>query len=421
MASPNNNKSAEIKPVNQTGVINRARTTFNTIGDVWKQKQNAPTSPKPTKTTSSNSSSSLTATTNKTMDFFTIWMRHKKLTNKPKLELTDENSDGKSLKDKSKYNVQGFGSSATNTSSMPIRGAFNQDREKNILVDNSNKHQNKKKVMDTTILSSAHTPKGNSIHTNNVRNIKEKRRRHCLSRNTSLDLNLLAQENSTNFASTETMGQSFDDTNIDYSPQVVVNQRRNTFGESDRKWKMNRENYVLENEEINEDLCENGVIKAKLRLSKVNTRNESPVTTKPGILHRRNSIDSPATNRNQTVKNSKSESLQSDSTKENQLNVIRARKKLSFKEPVECSKFFELKSDTIPRATKFLEEYEEQRSGSLDFELEVCFVVCQIHYAYDSLTFLLRATFNCWSSISSSVTLPAVYRARKVLVIRKKN
>ncbi|KAG4077268.1 hypothetical protein HA402_009897 [Bradysia odoriphaga] len=226
-----------------------------------------------------------------------------------------------------------------------------------------------------------------------MRNSKEKRRRHCLSRNTSLDLDLLAPENSTNFVSTQTLGQSYDDINVDYGHQVIVNQRRNTFGESDRKrngsktndkqsmgqcrdnlivgHKINeQENYVLENEEINEDLCGRGVIKARLRLAKLNTQDEPPAVSKPGILHRRNSIDSPTTSRNESENLLKSVAVQSNALKENQLGVARPRKKLSFKEPVECSKFLDLKSDTLPRATKFLEQYEEQRSGSLDFELE---------------------------------------------------
>lgn len=399
MASSNINKSAEMKAAHQTGVINRARTTFNTIGDAWKQKPNA-ASPKSsslaTATKSTKTTNSPTAT-NKTIDFFSLWVRHKKISNKTKLDETDENLEKSSLKDTNKYNVHGF--DTTDTSSIPIKNASNRDKEKNILVDNSNKHQNKKKVMDTTTLSSAHTAKSN-IHTNNIRNIKEKRRRHCLSRNTSLDLDLLAQENSTNFISTQTLGQSYDDINVDYGHQVIVNQRRNTFGESDSKWvgsktnanrdvrqckddlmignKINdRENYVLENEEINEDSCGKGVIKARLRLAKLNSRDESTAVVKPGILHRRSSIDSPTTNRKQDHKNSKSDIAPSGELKENQLNVARPRKKLSFKEPVECSKFLDLKSDTIPRATKFLEEYQEQRSGSLDFELEVCVVFAE--------------------------------------------
>lgn len=386
MASPNINRSPEIKPVHQTGVINRARTTF----DMWKQKPHSGSTKSPTtaaaKSTKTANLSSPT-TTNKTMDFFTLWVRHKKLSNKMKLELTDENSE-KSPKDKSKYDVQGTDPTFANTSSIPIKNASNRDKEKNILVDNSNKNQNKKKVMDTTTISSAHTAKSN-IHTNSMRNIKEKRIRHCLSRNTSLDLDLLASENSTNFISTQTLGQSCDDINVDYGHQVIVNQRRNTVSESDGKWNGNktnekqdmrqykdnlmignkindRENYVLENEEINEDSCQKGVIKARLRLAKVNSRDESTVVVKPGILHRRTSIDSPTIN---GYRNSKSESVQSDA--DNHLNVARPRKKLSFKEPVESSKFLDLKSDTLPRATKFLEEYEEQRTGSLDFELEV--------------------------------------------------
>lgn len=380
-----------MKPSHQTGVINRARTTFNTIGDAWKQKPNTASPTAKSTTTKTSSSSSSPTVTNKTMDFFTLWARHKKFTNKTKLESTDENAEGKSLKDKSKYNVQGVDDSdySTNTSSIPIKTAFNRDKEqRNVLVDNSNKHQNKKKVMDTTTttLSPAHTTKISNIHTNNMRNIKEKRRRHCLSRNTSLDLDLLAPENSTNFVSAQTLGQSYDDIHVDYGHQVIVNQRRNTFGESDKKWshgsktnnnvkkgnKINdRENYVLENEEINEDSCGKGVIKARLRLSKLNTRDDSPAPAKPGILHRRNSIDSPSANRNPNDKKFKLENLPSEQMNENQLSVVRPRKKLSFKEPVECSKFLDLKSDTLPKAMKFLEEYEEQRSGSLDFELEV--------------------------------------------------
>lgn len=392
MSLTNINKSTEIKPAQQTGVINRARTTFHTIGESWKQKPNTgaskstpTTTPKPTKTINSLPP----AATNKTKDFFTLWVRHKKLSNsnKTKLELTDENSE-KLLKDKSKLNVQGSDSSPNNTSSIQIKNVSTRDKEKNILVDNSNKHQNKKKVMDTM---PAYTTKTN-IHTNNMRNMKEKRRRHCLSRNTSLDLDLLAQENSTNFIST----QSYDDINVDYGHQVIVNQRRNTFGESDRKWngsktngkhgmrqckddllignKINdRENYVLENEEIDEDSCEKGVIKARLKLAKLNSRDDSVIVSKPGILHRRNSIDTPSTNRNQDRKTVGLENVQLEQVKENQLNVfVKPRKKLSFKEPIVCSKFLDLKSDTLPRATKFLEEYEEQRSGSLDFELEVC-------------------------------------------------
>lgn len=407
MASANVNKSAETKSsVHQTGVINRARTA---IGDAWKQKPNTGStklsattvSVKSTKTTNSPTA------TNKTMDFFTLWARHKKISDKTKLDETDENTE-KSLKDKSKYNnVQGSDSSSANTSSIPIKIVSNRgDKEKNILVDNSNKHQNKKKVMDTTMSSSAHTAKSN-IHTNNMRNIKEKRKRHCLSRNTSLDLALLAPENSTHFVSTQTLGQSYDDINVDYGQQVIVNQRRNTFGESDRKvagsktnekqgvrqcnddlmigHKINdRENYVLENEEINEDSGQKGVIKARLRLAKINSRDESPVNIKPGILHRRGSTDSPTASRIQNNKKSKSEIAQSDTIKENQLlNVTRPRKKLSFKEPVECSKFLDLKSDTIPRATKFLEEYEEQRSGSLDIDLEVGVVLYWSHVLFE--------------------------------------
>lgn len=378
------NKSIEIKPAQQTGVINRARTTFQTFGESWKQKPtDASKSTKPPKTPNSSSP----AVTNKTKDFFTLWVRHKKLSNKTKLELTDENSE-KLLKDKSKLNVQGSDSSLDDTSSIQIKNVSSRDKEKNILVDNSNKHQNKKKVMDTT--TSAHTTKAN-IHTNHMRNIKEKRRRHCLSRNTSLDVDLLAQENSTNFIST----QSYDDINVDYGHQVIVNQRRNTFGESDRKWngsktngkhgmrqckddllignKINdRENYVLENAEIDEDSCEKGVIKARLKLAKLKSRDDSVIASKPGILHRRNSIDMPSSNRKHDGKNMELESVQLEPVKDNQLNVfVKPRKKLSFKEPIVCSKFLDLKSDTISRATKFLEEYEEQRSGSLDFELEV--------------------------------------------------
>lgn len=390
MASSNVNKSVETKPTHQLGVMNRARTTISTFGDVWKQKS-----------TKTHSSSPSPTSTNKTMDFFTLWVRHKKLAqNKTKLELTDENAEGKSAKDKSKYNLQGSNSPSTNatTSSIPIKNAVNREKEKNVLVDNSNKHLNKKKVTDTTTTLSAHTPKISNTHTHNMRNSKERRKRHCLSRNTSLDLDLLAPENSTNFVSSRTsLGRSYDDINVDYGHQVIVNQRRNTFGESERKWngsktndkrsmgqcrddlmigrKINdQENYVLENEEINEeeDSCGKGVIKARLRLAKLSTENESHATSKPGILHRYNSMDSSTTAcRNQPQKVLKSNAVHLDALKENQLSVARPRKKLSFKEPVECSKFLDLKSDTLPRATKFLEQYEEQRSGSLDFELEV--------------------------------------------------
>lgn len=346
--SPNSKRRAEftIKHL-QSGVMGRARSTLNTLGDVWRPKVNAGASKFEANLTKIPATQSTTG-----KKWAAVWAsRSKKSTGTP---IVDENATV---------------SATTSKTPNPLMDTIS-DRN-NVLIDNSNRNKNKavQAVTDVTAEVPQRQRRSNTVAINY---------RKKYTRSSSLDLPLLlaSQQMICDNHITDDELRIFEMTDSPLS--------RSSYDNFDYLEHRNRRNsFVDASEPVTQ--TEN-VIKAKLRLQKlvvsggdadekamVVRRTYCP--TKPEIP-----IESSKLLSSSRQSGSEEHSATDELDDENTLIVRqRPRKKLSFREPpvVGGAKFLNLKSDTLPRAKKFLEEYEEKRSGSLDYELEVNYILAE--------------------------------------------
>lgn len=361
--SPNSKRRAEftIKHL-QCGVMGRARSTLNTLGDVWRPKGYAGASK--TEGSLKKKSSSTPSSTGK--KWAAVWATRNK---KPIATQVDENV------------------SAETSSKVPNPVNFTISDSNSVLVDNTNRNKNfGKPIVDIKSVqpvteAAAQVPqrkrRSNTIAINHPKQY---------SRNNSLDLAVLLASNKiicNNDMSddelriaemTDTSRSRFSYENYNYLSHRL---RRKSFVDA---WEPLVQ-YVHSPAPVKES--ENAV-KPKMRLVSDGDADDMVVrrsnrSTKQGILFRHSSVE-PIGNGKflSTSRQSGTEEHSASDEHGDENNLIapqRPRKKLSFREPpVEIgAKFMNLKSDTLPRAKKFLKEYEEKRSGSLDYELEVKF------------------------------------------------
>lgn len=366
--SPNSKRRAEftIKHL-QFGVMGRARSTLNTLGDVWRPKVITGASKTGTELTKTSTAPSTTG-----KKWAAVWAsRSKKPTTSPiATSKVDENS-----------------TVPVNTLKTlnPLMETIS-DRN-NVLFDSSNRKKNFAKPSDIRAVqpvteAAAKLPqrqrRSNTVVINHPKQY---------SRNSSLDLALL-------LASHQMICE------YDRDGELCISEKTDTplsHSSYDNLQHSNRQNTYS-------DACKpvirivdqppvkasENVVEAKVRLQKLVVRggyaDENAMTvrrthssTKPGILFRQSSVEPIGGGMlSSTSHQSDSEEHSASDEQEDENNLIirqRPRKKLSFREPpvVSGAKFVNLKSDTLPRAKKFLEQYEEKRSSSLDYELEVIF------------------------------------------------
>lgn len=355
--SPNSKRRAEftIKHL-QSGVMGRARSTLNTLGDVWRPKVNtgaSKTSPTPT-------------TTGK--KWAAVWAsRSKKPTATPTAAtIADENATVPAT---------------TTKKPNPVMETIS-DRN-NVLVDSSNRKKIFTKPTDIMAVQPLTEVGAEAPQRQRRSNTVALNQPKPYSRNSSLDLALLLASHQmicdNDITDDELRISELTDAPLSRSSYEHRN-RRNTFVDACEP--------VIQIVDQPPVKASENVINAKMRLQKFvvsgGDANENAMivrrtqcSTKPGILFRYSSVE-PIGSGNflSTSRQSGSEEHSASDEQEDGNSLIvrqRPRKKLSFREPpvVGGAKFVNLKSDTLPRAKKFLQEYEEKRSSSLDYELEV--------------------------------------------------
>lgn len=333
--SPNSRRRAEftIKQL-QAGMMGRARSTLSTLGDVWRPKSIATS--KPSESTANNGKVS----SNKTLEFLTLWAtRHKKAASDENAATTPVSPRDKSL-------------TRSPTSRKPV------------LVDSSNKKY-------TTILTNTPMSNGKSHHHHqqtNGEHLRSRRRRHntITTNETTMMTKSLSSMASPGKRYSRHNSLDMDDYLVDRSridDLVFSNGRRPEKGSRGRR------NSCVEqvlDEFFSGDELDSRIIKARLKLRKVSSFDESctepatVTTAKPGILHRPNTVDPDTPGSDETI-----------GPDGYSLQIQKPRKKLSFREPVENdSKPLAIQSDTLPRARRFLERYERTMQTQ-NVELEV--------------------------------------------------
>lgn len=347
--SPNSRRRAEftIKQL-QSGMMGRARSKLSTLGDVWrprsmvgpaKQSVEAALPPK--------------GSSHKTHEFLSLWARLKKASGDENAAVTKILSRDKS---QSRKPVLVDTSNKKSSTVVLSNGQTIHDKSHNSNNDPLQQQQNRRRRHNTII------PSETSKMTASLSSMSAANR---YSRNNSLDLSELLQDRA-----------RIDDL-------VFSNGRPTTWSISPLK--MRRNSYT---DQVPDDLSEcaatnssrasvdidSRVIKARLKLKKVPScegdiesysANAAP---KPGILNRHRATTEPRSD----------ESIVSDRNCLLPLQPQRPRKKLSFRIPVEYDgQPLAIKSDTLPRARRFLERYEQQQQQqqtldqTLNVELEV--------------------------------------------------
>lgn len=357
--SPNTRRRAEftIKQL-QSGMMGRARSTLSTLGDVWRPRSAALASRKPSPT---DVSLPPKGPSNRTLEFLTLWARHKKST-------SDEN-----------------------TASPQFSSRDKSQSRKSVLVDTSNKKS-------STVLSNA--PRLQAKSTNICQapeqdhQLRSRRRRHNTITNsdtarmtTSLSLVSSGRRYSRN-NSLDMSELLLDRAKID--DLVFANGRPGS-----SPLKMRRNSYAEQIASIDPEQLripsnpcrasadlDQRIIKARLKLQKVAScdagteRHHSTAVAVPkaGILHRHTGATvSPEATRSEVPAPGSDETISGPDG--NCLLPVtqsqRPRKKLSFRIPVEHDGHsLAIKSDTLPRARRFLERYE-QTMQTQNVELEV--------------------------------------------------
>lgn len=354
--SPDSRRRAEftIKQL-QSGVLGKARSTLSTLGDVWRPKSGL-----------NKTSQSTKSTSNKTLEFLSLWStRHKKSASDKCAAAADEN--------------------ATTTRDKLLTRSSTRQPHKSVLVDTSNKKN--------TLVTNVHEKSAHSSSTD--QQMRSRRRRHNVAstttankcsddnvtittnrsatatsakrylRNNSLDMSLMLSDSRSRNIEQDIERDDIVIANTDDYPTAKV--RRNSYVDQYPidDWAPARmvDKFTRASAEL-----DSRIIRARLKLQTFITQEAAKEVTaspKPGILHRPSSVIA------QGLARQNSEDVQDSGSL--RVPPQRPRKKLSFREPVENHvKPFAIKSDTLPRAQRFLEKLERQKHQlESDAELEV--------------------------------------------------
>lgn len=349
--SPNSRRRAEftIKQL-QSGMMGRARSKLSTLGDVWRPRSMVMGSVKP----SADSALPPKAPSHhKTLEFLTLWARHKKTA-------SDENAA---------------------VTTIPSRDK-SQSR-KSVLVDTSNKKTS------STVLSNGQTIQTTATQNDQLQQLQNRRRRHHNPLTASETNRMTAS-----LSSVSSSGKRYSrNTSLDMSELlldrakiddlVFANGRPSTWSTSPLK--IRRNSYTDQVPDVlperpaasdpsraSADL-DARIIKARLKLKKVpscegDIESQSvTAATKPGILHRNRATTEPRLD----VPTGSDDNNVPDGNCLLTVQPQRPRKKLSFRIPGEQDgQSLVIKSDTLPRARRFLERYE-QTMQTQNVELEV--------------------------------------------------
>lgn len=398
--SPNTRRRAEftIKQL-QNGVIGRARSTLNSLGDVWRPKS----------VSSSPLKHQPSAGANRTLDFLLAWSRQKKMANTTKVKLRTAVSD-----ENIPQQLRKIGSPARDfikASGLPTKlFARNKDRlnPNNVLIE-SNMNKNKTFARSMIITDELMNENNNSPMISEPLPVPRR-----LSRNLSLEMEFAVnalnvpmisgsydddttilnnvytnRRNScigkyvpenptkTSFTKTETKPKSKD--------TVIVNKSRRTAAD-DKSANTNGKGSV------SDDAKEN-VIKARLKLKKYKITEDTILQTgkpKEIVFHRHNSaepkmlmtdtdnsLEKLLTNERDEFEEKLNELLGAKQRRKVAPEKIHSnKKKLSFRDPIVAPKCVNFKSDSLPTANRFLDDYERKRTSSFDLELEVIYYFC---------------------------------------------
>lgn len=462
--SPKNRRLAEftIKQF-QNGVMERARSTLSSLGDVWKTKHENQHANINTKSTTINKSTAL--------DFLSIWTRHKKTAsslngklNRGSKSFDNENFDKCMNFIDRHYNSDDddadcfYGNVAINgvengriysnskcfrngtetTSAVKHLNGVNREKS-NVTktngtttataITNQQQQQNGQQYFNEKIIGdrphkNTSTKNSNLGHTEhfdkNHNHIKQNGKSPKLknkyigrfSRNKSFDNDDVRPNDDDDVDDTDILnewdlrkhskkfnlyGRSFDET-VHYLDGIACDRNNNTNNgyyrktiintstDDDDSWssgrKSNKSRYSDDNDNIQ------SIVKARLKFKKLTSSddivlNKSVKSLKPSKLFRHSSVEPQNTyvpDKSEQpnivpiiVKKSKTDDA--TATKDKPDLPKKPRKKLSFREPIICGKNY--CSETLPRAKRFLEEYERRKSmvrennGLVDVDLEV--------------------------------------------------
>lgn len=396
--SPNARRRAEftIKQL-QNGVIGRARSTLNSLGDVWRPKSvsSSPLKHQPTP-----------AGANRTLDFLLAWSRQKKMANSTKMKMRTAVSD-----ENIPQQLRKMPSPARDfikASGLPTK-LFARNKDKlnpnNVLIE-SNMIKNKSIARSMIITDELMNEQNNSPKMSEPLPMPRR-----LSRNLSLEMDFVVNslnvpmisrsydddttilnnvytnrrnscigkyvpENATktSFAKTETKPKSKD--------TVIVNKSRRSAADDKNN------NSTTTNAKATADDAKENVIKARLKLKKFKTNDDTVLQTgkpKEIVFHRHNSAEPKMLMADTENSLEKLLSNERDEFEEKLNELLGAKqrrkvapekmqsnkKKLSFRDPIVAPKCVNFKSDSLKTANKFLEDYERKRTSSFDLELEV--------------------------------------------------
>lgn len=408
--SPTSRRRAEFTIKNlQNGVMGRARSTLNSLGDVWKPKVGASSPPPQQNVTSSGSASQSLPTTapvtgtNRTLDFLTAyWSRQKKMGNLNKAQLiaavSDENFTEQLQKSSSvKKDLK--------MTSLPKK-IFSRSKDRHIILDtgNSTPILNNSKTVERNI--AARSSKKNSSQTKYV-----PRR---LSRNLSLELEPEDDQPQTkSHENSPVLNNIFVRRNSCINDYVLNEDIENLDITLNRKY-LTPTDLIISNKTVpkstkntENDTGGENVIKARLKLKKFMAHDDLVLNKKSSnhtetVVKRHNSSDPKISKTslslekllskergefeqqlNELIKNKNDSKCLKESKKSSESCTMTRtipstnsqKKKLSFRDPIIAPKELNLKSNSIPKANHFLDEYERRRAYSFDFEQEVRFVL----------------------------------------------
>lgn len=431
----------------QNGVLERARSTLSSLGDVWKTKHE--NNHQNHHHTNGDKSSSINRAT--ALDFLSIWSRHKKSTFNDKLNrssksfdnehfdkcinFTDRNSKIDVNNDCNSDDADDVVNGITYSNSKCFHGTsavkyLNGVNKEKSTLNKTNGNRNGKSHFNDSFNGDRHKNKISSTkkHMNEYRNLGQHMdllfdKNHNIKQNSKStklknkfisrfsriksfeiddvrhDDDEIYEWNLKSSAKLNTYGRSFDETvdYLDHSEYATdrndpyYHKASNVSTDDDDSWSSDRKSNKSESKIQNDNENIQSIVKAKLKFKKVTSTddiniNKSTKFLKPAKLFRHSSVEPQYTylsdEQDQNiipiiVKKPKISLEDTDTTVKSDLPK-KPRKKLSFREPIVCGRnYVNFRSDTLPRAKRFLEEYERRKlfvkenNELIDLDLEV--------------------------------------------------
>lgn len=410
--SPNTRRRSEFTMKQlQNGVLGRARSTLNSLGDVWKPKTNN------SKNSSDiNQRSSSSPSNQRALDFFMAWSRQKKSRNSTDkcaidaLNLMHSDSEHSLSSNDKNHRCLSYANFFSAASGKQVFGS-NRNKPKLPISPASRANANAKHrtmtIMENISCNEESDERNRNTRTNKLpssakHSSGKNKSMAAMTQHKSLDIDdLLARDNDdemyANHGHSMTMNnairRSFDD-NINYlncdvhdadDDDGVDENCIHEYEEKPRRrrtWNISLNESILDgdgfygsprkngsaiakssaltkdNDAVEQHACKESVIKARLKLKKISVNddillNQTPTKTR-GILFRHYSLEPNSAKErcNSPGINSSHDSDSSENRRET------TRKKITFREPIVLGKHDGIHSDALERAKRFLEQYD---------------------------------------------------------------